>query len=311
MAAPYPRGIAFALRMVTPLTVVVSLTALYALYVRIDAYGSSVERVWAVIVACAALAYSIGYTWSAWRRGAGEGSWMSGMSRVNVFVAYGLIAILALALTPLLSPYRIAAGSQYRVALAKPVESAATRRASDSPFVYLRFSAGDYGVARLERLAKLDEHPRAEEIRKTARAQLDRKTRWAPAAVDAQALLAELQVHPSGRSVDEALRKRLEADMRNPPFASSDGVQTPLAVGLFIDLNDDDIDEFVLFMRALSRVYELDDDQQWSPVGTLHAAGPPDEKLKEAIEQGDVTTETREWRDLIIGELRYRLNESM
>jgi hypothetical protein len=311
VATPYPRWIALALRVVTPLTVIVSLTALYALYVRIDAYGATVGRVWAVIVASSALAYSAGYSWSAWRGGASAGPWMSGMARVNVVVAVALIATLALALTPLLSPYRIAANSQYRIALSKPPETAAPEpynaSASDSAFTYLRFSAGDYGIDRLEALAEIENHADAAAIRTAAQDALNRKNRWeAVAPADATEFVAKLKVYPEGRQVDEALRARLQADLAT---AALQYIQTNHAVGMYVDLNDDDIDEFVLVTRQMAPVYELTTEQQWRPVGSMHAVGAGAGDLEQEIQKGNVETEPREWRDLVIGELRLRLSD--
>lgn len=309
VSAPYPRWIGFALRIVTPLTVIVSITALYALYVRIDAYGATVERVWAVIVAASALAYSVGYSWSAWRRGASQALWMDGMSRVNVIVALALIATLALTLTPLLSPYRLAASSQYRIALRGPSAAEDSPRAIDSPFTYLRFMAGDYGKARLQRLAKIDEHERAAEIRKAAQAAIGRRSRWEPASPqDATAVLANLRIYPASRSIDAALRARLEADLLTPALAAPPVPATEFT-GLFVDLNDDDIDEFLLFARLRAHAYELTADQQWRAIGILYPSGRQEADLEEEIRQGNVQTEPREWRDLIIGEQRYRLND--
>jgi hypothetical protein len=109
---PYPKWIAQFLRVVVPLTVIVSLTALYALWMRSQHYGLTVERVWAFVVAGAALLYSVGYSISAF----GRGAWLGGIARVNVAVAIALIAVISAALTPVLSPYRLAANSQFRFA---------------------------------------------------------------------------------------------------------------------------------------------------------------------------------------------------
>ena len=96
---PYPGWIAFSLRMVIPLTVIVALTATYALSLRTREYGLTVERFWGFIVAGAALIYAIGYS----RAAIGKGPWFAGVARVNVTVALALIGALALALTPVLS----------------------------------------------------------------------------------------------------------------------------------------------------------------------------------------------------------------
>src|SRR5262249_29766079 len=105
---PYPRWIAFALRIVLPLMVIVAVTALYSLYVRVRNYGFTVERVWAIVVALAAMTYAVGYATAAFRRDV----WLGGISKVNVAVSLGVMAIIALALTPALSPYGMGENSQ-------------------------------------------------------------------------------------------------------------------------------------------------------------------------------------------------------
>jgi hypothetical protein len=62
VSQPYPKWIAGFLRVVVPLTTIISLTALYARLMRSRHYGLTVERVWAFIVAVAALLYSAGPT---------------------------------------------------------------------------------------------------------------------------------------------------------------------------------------------------------------------------------------------------------
>ena len=132
-ARPYPGWIAFALRLVVPLSVVITLTALYALRVRAQRYGLTVERVFGFIVAAAALCYSVGYSLAALSRRA----WFGGVARVNVLVALGLILVLGLVLTPVLSPYRLAAASQYqRILDGKPEEESHAVQ-GQSAFQYL------------------------------------------------------------------------------------------------------------------------------------------------------------------------------
>src|SRR5579864_277176 len=164
---PYPRWLALALRWVVPLTIIVSLTAIYALTVRTAHYGLTVERVWALIVAGAALLYSCGYALAAVR---GRGVWLAGIARVNVLTAVALIAAIAAALTPLLSPYRLAANSQYALALTKvPASDVADARGA-TPFHYLRFDAGRYGRDRLRQLTQLRDAPNATQVRELAAA---------------------------------------------------------------------------------------------------------------------------------------------
>jgi hypothetical protein len=142
---PYPRWIAQALRFAVPLTVVITATALYALIVRSSHFGLTVSRVWGFIVTLAALLYSVGYSIAALRRG----PWLSLMSRVNVAAAVALIVVVAAALTPLLSPYRLAAISQYQLIVDGHYAGTGPNRPLffplASPFNYLAHACGIYG----------------------------------------------------------------------------------------------------------------------------------------------------------------------
>src|SRR6185295_16131833 len=124
----------------------IALTATYALYVRIDAYGVTVGRFWGFVTACVGLAHAVAASIAAVRRG----PWLAYTSRTNPALAAGLALVLVLALTPVLSPYRLSASSQQRIAL----EADSTQRVG-SALTYLRFSAGGYGRDSLQELAAL------------------------------------------------------------------------------------------------------------------------------------------------------------
>jgi hypothetical protein len=66
------------------------------------------------------LLYSVGYSIAVFDSRA----WLGGIARVNIAVAFALIAVICVALTPLLSPYRLAANSQFRLVLERVSRSA-------------------------------------------------------------------------------------------------------------------------------------------------------------------------------------------
>jgi hypothetical protein len=222
VSEPYPKWIAQFLRWAVLLTVIISLTALYALLMRTRHYGLTVERVWAFVVAGAALLYSVGYSISA----VGGGAWLGGIARVNVAAAIALMAVICAALTPVLSPYRLAANSQYRLVLTRGLAAAgavgdkganANPMARNTPLQYLGFDSGQYGRARLQELAQLQAGADAEEIRRLARQLLGQGGRWDPLHVpDTAAMVAKLRIFPVGRSLDRDLTDQLLADLRKP-----------------------------------------------------------------------------------------------
>ena len=304
---PYPGWIAFALRMVIPLTVIVALTAAYALSLRTREYGLTVERFWGFIVAGAALIYSIGYA----RAAIGKGPWFAGIARVNVTVALALIGALGLALTPILSPYRLSAASQYTLVMEgrfKPVDD---RHRSGTAFHYLRFSAGAYGRRKLGELAQLQNHPDAPRIRQLASAELKLTNPWETVPEEPAAnALAKMVIYPPGRTLDTELSQRLRADLDDPKrrYMWTSAADAPIA-GLFVDLSTDGSgsEEFVLLNGGSGLVYRKGAGG-WSELGLANGAGSVTQKrLLSDLARGDVSVKEPVWKDLWVGSHRIRV----
>lgn len=305
---PYPKWLAFALRCVIPLIAVIAVTALYALYVRIDFYGFTVARVWACIVAAAGGIYAAGYALAAVNRG----RWMEGLERINIVTALFLIAVVSLALTPVLSPYRISANSQFAHAQEPPRPAIPGRGREVTAFHYLRFSAGAYGAAKLQELAQLQNHPRAAAIRADAAATIAQKLPWEqPPLLDLPQRLAAAAIYPAGRVIDPALRSRLEADLQKSPLQATlgDPNMDPgrRIAGVFADLNADQVEDFVLIVAPVAYAYELRSGA-WRPVGTLNTNRVYGEDFSALVRAGDVAVQEPVWRELRIGRHRFRMN---
>jgi hypothetical protein len=307
---PYPRWIAFALRLIVPLTVIVSLTAIYALGVRTAHYGLTVGRVWALIVAGAALAYSCGYAVAA----LGRGVWFAHIARVNVLVAVALIVVIGAALTPLLSPYRLAAASQYALALAPPASDAESPQ-GETPFHYLRFSAGRYGRERLRQLAQLNTGPNAGRVRELATAALGQQSRWQDepmSSVDVAQIVKTLPVYPAGRTLDATLSTALVAELRKPEnrYLCQTATRHSLA-GLYVDLKGDGQEEFVLLTgwAAGGLLFEAHAGQ-WRVAGRVRASpaasGPFPGVLAE-LDKGNIAPRAPPWKDLWVGSRQFKV----
>ncbi len=314
-ARPYPAIIAATLRYIVPAMLLVALVALYSLGVRISEYGLTTGRFWAVIVSVAALAYAGGYSFSAFR----PGVWMGGMGRINVSVAVGLMIVIGLAMTPILSPYRLAANSQYaRIVEGRaiePVETSERQGRLDDSYRVLRFDMGRYGRDRLQTLAELKDHPEAEQIRDRAKVALNLDSRWAPATgmpLDVE----RIEIFPAGRILEPGLLALLNAtapDGGNPalvaaPVFGCSKNDLPCA-GLFVDLDADGVDEFVLFTRSAMSFVFVNSDDTWSRAPDIYLpANGAVEQLVEALRKGDFGTEASRYRDLRIGDRVYQIN---
>lgn len=310
VAKPYPNAIAQMLRFVVPLTVIVALTALYAMLVRANHFGLTVERVWAFVVAGAAVIYAIGYSTTVFRS---EG-WLSGMARINVIASLVLMATIALALTPVLSPYRLAANSQYHRAQLPATdepdgEQPYNRGWQSTPFQYLRFESGRYGIDRLQALTEFKEGSEAARVSKAARNALAQKDRGNPAAfIDQDAFVKALRVFPEGRSLDPVLEAALKLAVQAPnqPWAVA---ARSKSVGLFVDLDGDGRDEFVLISRMNGTVFALRD-AGWQQTGAIYRTYGRDgwEDLTKDLESEGFEAVSPPWKDLKIGTEIFRVN---
>jgi Domain of unknown function (DUF4153) len=314
VAKPYPDAIAQMLRWIVPLTVIVALTAIYALVVRTNQYGLTVERVWAFIVAGAAVIYTVGYSIVAFDRG----GWLARISQINVIAALALIATIACALTPILSPYRLAANSQFRMAQLRPEirerESVdpANYRWQSTPFQYLRFEAGRYGVERLKALAAFAGGPDAARISKAASSALDQKHRGqAVAPIDTDAFVAALKLYPTGSTVDAELSAAVTKSLQTPGEGFTVVVEGRQSAGVFIDLNDDGNDEFVVLNRYGGLTFARQD-SQWRKVGRFYD-GYDDASWKAVLRNLDdekFAAVSPPWKELQIGAKRIRIAPS-
>jgi hypothetical protein len=296
---PYPSWIALGFRVLMPLTVLVAGTALYSLQARVNSEGITVERMWGLVVAGAALLYSCGYALAAVR----PGPWLSWLARVNVAGALALIVTIAAYMTPLLSPYRLAADSQYARILAGQHSLNSGERYNDR-FESLRHRCGAYGRARLAQLASLRNHPDAEYLRARAASVLHEPSRGAAEVQppDAAEQLAEVTFYPPGRKLDEDLRAALVEGIttgrlyRRGPF-----------IGVFADLDGDGTDEFVLVASYTGWVYGQQGGH-WTYIGGLTGTRPwAVDTLRDAVSHGEVKVQPPPWRDLVIGTQRLRV----
>jgi len=317
VSQPYPRWIAEFLRVVVPLTTIISLTALYALLMRSRHYGLTVERVWAFIVAGAALLYSVGYTVAVFDRRA----WLGGIARVNIAVALALIAVICVALTPLLSPYRLAANSQFRLVLERGVPAAEDKRVNGysylqiTPLQYLRFDSGQYGRAKLRELADRQAGVDADNVRQLAKHLLAQTARWeARPSTDIARTVAKLLVYPAGRALDQNLIGRLTADLAAPgnDYLAQQNLSEK-AAGIYVDLNGDKSDEFVFMTEAKGSAYE-NHAGQWVFVGKVFpqtmSPAKRDWDLVLELAKGDFSTTPPKWSELEIGGRKFTVSSS-
>jgi hypothetical protein len=315
---PYPKWVARFLRLVVPLTVIIAATALYALMMRSRLFGLTVERVWGFVVVGAALLYAVGYSRSAFAKGA----WFAGIARVNVVAALALMTMIAAALTPLLSPYRLAANSQFRIIREKGISAVDNEHPGrlgvtfDSPLQYLRFESGRYGRVKLQELAELQTGKDAEEISRQAKRLLAQTNRWEmPPTLKPEAIaasVAKLRIFPAGRTLDQDLSSVLTADLVSPSKGFVFRNALDKAAGIYVNLSGDNAEQFVYMTDNSGVVYEKRGGH-WVGVASLYADRPASASrygwdLFRELANGDVAATPPRWNDLSIGDQKFKVN---
>ncbi len=306
---PYPRRLGLALKFTIPLLVVVALVADYSLLERTREYGLTVARFWAWVVGLFALFYAVGYTAAAVTRG----RWLGRIGAVNVLAAWLLIAVFLGALTPILSPYRLAAASQYRRALTWQPRRGHSSDWVNGPFQYLRFHAGTYGRMRLDDLAKIEGIANADEVRRLANAARTSTAPWQSRPITPQSTdqsLAALPLFPAARALAPSLRAIVAADaQRETWFQGVAGSVTRPVAGLFVDLTGTGKDAFVVLFPQRAIVYQ-GDAGVWRRTAVMVNFGPWQDpaKLQSLLAAGQFHGVPRAIEDLAVGTWRYRLS---
>ncbi|HEY4555306.1 MAG TPA: DUF4153 domain-containing protein, partial [Lysobacter sp.] len=143
--APYPRWLRRVVDAGLAFSPVYAALALYALWLRIDQYGWTAERLWAALLALVLAGHACGYAAAALR---GRDRWLRPLPRVNVALSLAAIALVLAVNSPVLDPHRVAVRDQLaRIRDGRtPVESI--------DFEYLRFGAGRIGYEAAQALRR-------------------------------------------------------------------------------------------------------------------------------------------------------------
>ena len=140
------RGMLLATRVLSGLLPVPAALALWAVWLRVDQYGLTPNRMAAGIAAGVALAYALAYAAAL----VTQGNWRRHQRSVNKWMALATLVISALWLTPLLNPERLSTASQISRAQAGAAHE-------DLPLWEMAHEwgiAGQRGLNRLEAAAK-------------------------------------------------------------------------------------------------------------------------------------------------------------
>lgn len=169
--------------------------AIYALWLRVNEYGWTTDRIIAAACLLIAGSYACGYA-----RAVFQSSWMRAMAPTNVATAYLILLVLLALFSPISDPARISVNHQ----LARLQAGRTTVNNFD--FEYLRFQGARYGREALERLKNEAQGTDAAAIREKAERALALKyLHQAPQAIaSANDISANITVWPKQERLPES-----------------------------------------------------------------------------------------------------------
>ena len=310
-SAPYPPVVHRVLYPGIALLPLLSALALYGLHLRIDQYGWSVERCWALTVCVLLAAFSAGYTWCIVRR---RGDWPRSLGGVNKILGWVVLAAMLLVNSPLLDFRSISLASQLRRVDTGEIEL------RDFDFLYARDHLARPAWLKMRALIEAHEHSDPELVRLIREPVPPR-----PRGGRSEAVWERMAYRPEPFEVPAGVREVLDRFFVDPyfrqgPLSAESGVHyllpdlrwdsheyhDPLLVRA--DLHGDGAPEYVLLVGARERghlfglcVYR-DAAGEWRGlVLAVRDPLPEGESLAPLLRSGEIEAVTPAFRDLRIG----------
>lgn len=232
-----------------------SLLAAYALALRVQQYGWTVDRITAATFVLIALAYAGGYAFAVFDRSI----WLRRIENWNFAVALLILATLFAYFTPIADPYRISVSDQ--------LARLENKRISANKFdvAQLRWEGGRFGKAALEHLSTVPDRALA----KRAREMLARDSRYANLRSPTPILLLDtnVTVYPRGKALPASFVKNLgQIGTRSgaPACLRYEGSKCDV---FLIDLDQDERDEILFVVKGLEGNAVYAQSKSWSMVG--------------------------------------------
>ncbi len=276
--------------------------SVWGLWLRIDQYGFTPPRVWAVLLWVVLAAYALGYAGAVLRRGS---PWLPAVRPVNRAVAWLVVVVGLLAHTPVLDPMGWSARSQYQRLQSGRVA------AEQFDYGYLRFQLGRAGTDRFEQLAHLDAHPEIEAIRAAVARARKATGYWEWKEQEKPGMdLQGLEVLAPGVTV--APDRLLDEIRRTRELGGQQCVSEQLCTLFAAEISDGPPDEWVLALGdprwPMLYVFGQEEAGGYTYRGILQASGTAPESLDLgfAIREGRVRSVPSPHRDLLIEASRYR-----
>ena len=277
--------------------------AAYGLSLRVRQYGWTPERITAAACVVVAACYAIGYAVvTLLSRGS-----LRGLEAVNVTTAFVIIGVLLALFSPVADPIRISVNDQVS-------RLEAGRLPSDQfDFGFLRFKAGRYGLAALDRLKSRQDGADAAQIaqKATEALALQRPVPGRPSApVTAQKRSANIAViYPRDQQIlPEAFLQKDWSTTTSPWLLPQCLLHDVKCEAMLLDLDGDGAAEILLLpaQPGISAAFKMQSDGSWALLGQLQ--GWQCVGVREALREGKFEMVTPPLREIEVNGNRIRLS---
>ena len=294
-ALPYPGALRYLIKCALAVTPIYTLIAGWALWVRIQQYGWTPERLHGVLVVVVLLAWSVGYLVSILRRGHNP---LEIQGKVILGVSLLTLGLLVLLTSPVLDAWRISVNShmaRYQSGQITP----------DQVSLYMLNRSGKPGRAALEALQKDEafnkDSKRKRDLNAILQGNRDPIQTLAPAQLAPKVMIA-----PGSKKPDETFW----TVVKGQSYRITSCVEQDACVLVEQDLNADGQPELVLyaFGDGESLVFGRKEDK-WERIAFAHLPeGFNKDKLLKAVAKNQLDSAPRVWRDITIDGERLPMN---
>ena len=279
---PYPLPVRLFVLAAVALLPISTLFAAWALWLRIDQYGLTPDRLWAGVIllltACYTFSYAILILWKRTQS-------IRHIQTANTWLALVIVCVMVLVNTPVADLRAWSAQSQAARLLNGEVEIEAF------DYAYMRFSLGAYGVRALHEIEQSEFAKDKPEIAKRIAAAMAQKSRWSDEPIvnkeDLAAVAALIDVVPTGTNLPEDLLKLIIDDQSRCLNATEPcrAIKLPGA---------DDGADWLLLRKAYSdcsygAAYVQRGDQ-WLKMGSLNTSGCCKDNTSSDLEDDEIPT---------------------
>ncbi|WP_226664075.1 DUF4153 domain-containing protein [Microbulbifer aggregans] len=299
--ARYPKWINRLLLLAVALAPVYAIFALYGLFLRVQQYGWTPERLWGSVVALTLALLATGYSLAILRQ---RSHWSGSLRRINTGLAFWVLAICLLTHTPLLNFWQISAQNQAARLADNKVAPA------EFDFFFLRRQLGRPGVEALREiqgLAAVQQNPNLATYVEAllASREIEWQLRENPLQSEADAhKLSDIPVLPAGALLPEAFSYRRHGNDCGEPKHE--------CVWLAQDLDSNGEPEYLLFIYTgvpkdgeywLRILAYANEDGEWQVIASSSRQTEENfASLRERLASGQLNLRPSHWQSLYIGD---------